>query len=220
VQLFDPANGTFSLIVGVTLLGLLPFAALLLTSYIKISVVLFILRNALGLQQAPGNMVLASIAMILSIYLAMPLAHEVYAEARTSGLALKSLDDWEELGRRTAVPVKKFLMARTNEADREFFVSATANVWAGSKVTLERDSLMALVPAFVMHELTAAFKIGFLVYIPFLAVDLIVANVLMALGMMMMSPVVVSVPFKLLLFVMIDGWNVLIRNLILSYSVV
>lgn len=211
-------NGMLPLLLFTTLLGLLPLAAMLLTAYIKISIVLLILRNAIGLQQTPGNLVLNSLALILSFYLSLPLVNDIYEAVRSSPVEMKTVEDIEATMRKVVVPVRDFLKSRVPAGEVEFFHAASRDIWANSKISLDQSSLALLMPAFVLHELTAGFKIGFLLYLPFLAIDLIVSNVLMAFGMMMLSPVVVSVPFKLLLFVMIDGWNLVVRNLILSYA--
>ena len=213
-------DSTFSLILFATILGLAPVALVLLTAFIKISVVFFIVRNAIGVQQTPANIILSGIAAVLAVYISAPVMSESYTALKDPSLEFRTIADYEEAFRRGSEPVQRFLMRNTTQVERAFFASATAKVW-GPQNALPADSqsLFILIPAFIMHELTAAFKIGFLIYIPFLAIDLIVANILMALGMITLSPVVIGVPFKLLLFVAIDGWNMLVRGLILSYAV-
>ncbi len=215
----DPLGGSaFSLLVISTMLGMLPFALLLMTAFMKISVVFFILRNAIGLQQTPSNLILSAIAAVLALYISAPVVQDVYAELRNPKLTYKTIADWELAGNAAIVPVKGFLEKQTSEAERKFFAVAAEQVWGKEKAQkLDDKSMFVLVPAFVMHELTSAFKIGFMLYLPFLAIDLIVANILMALGMMVMSPTVIAVPFKLFLFVAIDGWSLLVRGLITSY---
>jgi type III secretion protein R len=185
----------------------------------KISVVFFILRNAIGLQQTPSNLILSAVAVILALFISAPVMTDVYAELRNPKLTYKTVADWEQAANAAVVPVKAFLEKQTTPTDRQFFALAAEQVWGKERaVKLDDKSMFVLVPAFVMHELTAAFKIGFMLYLPFLAIDIIVANILMALGMMVMSPTVIAVPFKLFLFVAIDGWNLLIRGLITSYA--
>lgn len=216
----DLAGNTFGLIVFATVLGLVPLALLLLTAFVKISIVFFILRNAIGLQQTPANLVLSGFAAVLAIFISAPVMTDVYKELKDPAQRFKTIEDWERAFDRSSVPVKKFLLKHTTTVERTFFASAAVQVWGKEKApTLEDDSLFVLIPAFMMHEITAAFKIGFMLYLPFLAIDLVVSNVLMALGMMMMSPTIVAVPFKLLLFVSVDGWNHLVRGLVLSYAV-
>jgi type III secretion protein R len=212
-------GSAFSLLIFTTVLGLLPFALLLMTAFMKISVVFFILRNAIGLQQTPSNIILSAIAAVLALFISAPVVSDVYAELRNPKYVYKTIADWENAANAAAVPVKSFLEKNTSETDRKFFALAAEQVWGKERaVKLDDKSLFVLVPAFVMHELTSAFKIGFMLYLPFLAIDLIVANILMALGMMVMSPTVIAVPFKLFLFVAIDGWNLLVRGLITSYA--
>jgi type III secretion protein R len=212
-------GSAFSLLIFTTVLGLLPFALLLMTAFMKISVVFFILRNAIGLQQTPSNIILSAIAAVLALFISAPVVTDVYAELRNPRLTYRTIADWETAANAAATPVKAFLEKNTSETDRKFFAIAAEQVWGKERaVKLEEKSLFVLVPAFVMHELTSAFKIGFMLYLPFLAIDLIVANILMALGMMVMSPTVIAVPFKLFLFVAIDGWNLLVRGLITSYA--
>jgi len=213
-------NSTFSLVIFAVVVGLAPVGLVLLTAFVKISVVFFIVRNAIGLQQTPANIVLSGIAAVLAIYISAPVITDSYTALRDPTLQYRTIEDWEVAFQKGSEPVKQFLLRNTTELERTFFASATANVWGPDRaISADSDSLFILIPSFMMHELTAAFKIGFLIYIPFLAIDLIVANILMALGMMMMSPVVVGVPFKLLLFVAVDGWNLLVRGLIMSYAV-
>lgn len=217
----DLPSSTFSLIVAATLLGAVPVAMILLTAFIKISVVFYIVRNAIGLQQTPANIVLSGLAAVLAVYVSAPVLTDTYEELRAPELTYETIEDWERAFASGSEPVRIFLMRNTSETERAFFASATQEVWGGARAEpLDSESLFVLIPAFMISELTEAFKIGLLLYIPFLAIDLIVANILMALGMMMMSPVVVGVPFKLLLFVAVDGWSTLVRSLLLSYSVV
>jgi type III secretion protein R len=216
---FDASNSLFSLVIVTTVIGLIPFALLLLTAYVKINVVLFILRNALGLQQTPGNLIMSAMSAVLALYISAPVITDVYQELRAPQAKYKTVDDLERTFVAASKPVVTFLKRNTGLVEREFFSTATAQVWGPERqVKFDSESLFILIPAFMLHELTAAFKIGFIIYLPFLAIDLITANVLMALGMMVLSPTVIAVPFKLFLFVTIDGWNMLIRGLILSYA--
>jgi type III secretion protein R len=215
----DLSNNLFSLVILTTLIGFIPFAMLLLTAYVKINVVLFVLRNALGLQQTPGNLIMSAMSAVLAVYISAPVISDVYQELRQPSAKYRTIDDLEKTFAAASKPVVAFLEKNTGIIEREFFATATEQVWGKERARkFEPNSLFVLIPAFMMHELTAAFKIGFIIYLPFLAIDLITANVLMALGMVVLSPTVIAVPFKLFLFVAIDGWNMLIRGLILSYA--
>jgi len=217
-------NGATDPIVILLTLGMLslaPFMAIMVTSFSKIVIVLALTRNALGLQQIPPNLVVNGLALVLSIYIMAPLATQL-ADAAEQRMAssggnvraetlLKVLGDARE-------PLRQFLGKHAQPREREFFVRSAAKIWPPEQAQeLRSDDLMVLVPAFTVSELTAAFKIGFVIYLAFIVVDLVVANVLVALGMMMFSPTVVSVPLKLLLFVLLDGWAKLIHGLILTY---
>lgn len=200
-------------------LALAPFIAIMVTSFAKIVIVLSLIRNALGLQQIPPNLVLNGLALVLSIYIMAPLALQIVgaAQARiTSGpLEPKALFGIISDAR---APLQQFLGKHAQPREREFFVQSANKLWPEEQAkALRNDDLMVLVPAFTVSELTAAFKIGFIIYLAFVIVDLVVANVLVSLGMVMFSPTIVSVPLKLLLFVMLDGWAKLIHGLILTY---
>ncbi len=208
-----------SLIIVVMLLGFLPFVAVAVTAFAKISVVLLIVRNALGIQQTPPNMVIYGIALVLTVYIAAPLAAQLQTLMADPALNFETLDDWMLVFERGSEPVKDFLVRHARPDDRAFFVEATASVWGPELAQgVESDSLPVLVPAFLVSELTRAFEIGFLLYLPFLAIDLIVSAILMSLGMMMVSPVMIAIPFKLFLFVAVDGWSRLVQGLVLSYT--
>lgn len=213
-----PSN-TFSLLVFSTMMGMLPLLLLFTTAYVKISVVFFIVRNAIGLQQTPANLILSTFAAVLALFISAPVVKAAYTELRSPTQSYQTISDWENAFTRASEPVRKFLLKHTGEVERTYFASAAGELWEKENIAPPKsDSLVVLVPSFMMHELTAAFKIGFMLYLPFLAIDLITANILMALGMMMLSPTIVGVAFKLLLFLSIDGWNLLVRGLILSYA--
>jgi type III secretion protein R len=208
------------LIVSLGLLSLAPFIAVMVTSYAKLVVVLSLVRNALGLQQVPPNMVVNGLALVLSLYIMAPLANQFseVTEAQLSNGQMRATGMIQALSK-AREPLRTFLSKHANPREREFFVRSTEKLWPADDVAkLKADDLLILVPAFTVTELTAAFKIGFLIYLAFVVVDLVVANILVALGMMMFSPTIVSTPLKLMLFVMLDGWAKLIHNLILSYQ--
>ena len=218
----------FSIIVLFVGLSLLPFVAMIATSYLKIVVVMSLIRNALGIQSIPPNMVVNALAMILTFYIMAPMASESWnkiaesqrSEASTaeqsSTISLSSFDFGE-----AAEPFRKFLSDHTSQRERAFFVHTAENLWGkdGQPAVVDPESFCILLPSFCVSELTKAFQIGFLVYLPFIAIDIIVSNILLAMGMMMVSPVTISLPFKLLLFVMVNGWTLLIQGLIRGYII-
>ena len=213
------APSTVGLIIFLTALGLLPFFMVTMTAFLKISVVMFILRNATGLQQTPPTLVLYSIALILTVYVSLPLIDDVSNRLAANPLDYSSLDKLQSSANVVKDPVKAHLMRYAKPAEREFFLSATARIWPESyRANVKEDDFVILLPAFVSSELTRAFEIGFLLFLPFLIIDIIVSNILMAMGMMMVSPTVISLPLKLFMFVAVDGWSRLMHGLILSYG--
>ena len=213
------APSTVGMIIFLTALGLLPFFMVTMTAFLKISVVMFILRNATGLQQTPPTLVLYSIALILTVYVSLPLIDDVSNRLAANPLDYSSLDKLQSSANVVKEPVKAHLMRYAKPAEREFFLSATARIWPESfRANVKEDDFVILLPAFVSSELTRAFEIGFLLFLPFLIIDIIVSNILMAMGMMMVSPTVISLPLKLFMFVAVDGWSRLMHGLILSYG--
>ena len=209
-----------TLVALIVAFGVAPFVALMMTSYTKLVIVFGLLRTALGLQQTPPNMVLNGLAIILSIYIMAPIGMEVgdALRGRNFGAKGEGLGDIVAVLDAAKAPVKAFLQKHTQERDRKFFLKSAENVWPKERAaTLQPDDFMVLVPSFTLSELTRAFQIGFVIYLVFVVVDLIVATILLALGMSMISPTTISLPFKLLLFVMLDGWTRLIHGLVLSY---
>jgi len=213
------APSTVGLLIFVTLLGLLPFFIVTMTAFLKISVVMFILRNALGLQQTPPTLVMYSIALILTVYVSMPLVDDVFNRLSARPLDFSTLDKLTTSANAVKDPIKAHLIRFAKPGERQFFLSATARVWPpAARANVKDDDFIVLLPAFVSSELTRAFEIGFLLFLPFLIIDIIVSNILMAMGMMMVSPTLISLPLKLFLFVAIDGWSRLMHGLILSYA--
>lgn len=208
----------YSLLAILLALALAPFVALMVTSYVKLVVVFNLIRNALGVQQIPPNMVLNGLALILTLYIMNPVFEDVFNSIRKTDFTKASTDDAIEAVITAASPLKSFLLKHSTELDRTFFIKATKMLWGEQRAsTVKVDDFLILVPAFTVKELSSAFQIGFLIYLPFLVVDLVVSNVLLAMGMMMVSPMTISLPFKLLLFVVVDGWTRLIQGLVLSY---
>lgn len=213
---------SFSLIALFVGMSLLPFLAMVATSYLKIVVVISLVRNALGVQSIPPNMVVNAIALILSFYVMAPVVEKswnIYKEESAINKVEKKQYD-TQIAMKAAEPMREWLIKQTDEKSRAFFVSTAEQLWAkDGEETAEVDpeSFFILIPSFCVSELTKAFQIGFLVYLPFIAIDIIVSNILLAMGMMMVSPVTISLPFKLLLFVMVNGWTLLIQGLVRGY---
>lgn len=203
-------------------LSLAPFAALMVTSFAKIVIVLGLLRQALGLQQVPPNMVLNGIAIVLTVYVMAPVGMDAADAMKSRGVSaatIKSVSDVGVVFDAAAGPVRSFLLQHSDERDRRFFLRSAAKLWPAERAqALKEDDLLVLVPAFTVTELTEAFRIGFTLFLAFLIVDLVVANIVLALGMTMVSPTLISVPFKLLLFVVLDGWARLLQGLVTGYA--
>lgn len=209
----------FSLIFIFALLGLAPFILMVVSSFLKIVVVLSLIRNALGVQQIPPNTIINAMAIMLSVFIMTPIAEDTYAILKDKDLDYKQTENIMtgfELGKK---PVQDFLLKHSGKIERAFFIKTAKLIWPqGRADNLTEDSFMILIPAFTISELTSAFKIGFLLYLPFIVIDLVVSNILLAMGMMMVSPMTISLPFKLLLFVLINGWSRLIHGLVLTYQ--
>lgn len=215
----DASPNLLGIVIGLTTLGLAPFLIVSMTAFLKIAVVLFLIRNALGVQQTPPNLVLYGIAMVLTVYVTTPLMSDLYTRLTARPIDFNSVESIKTAATSIRQPVQAHLMRFTQPAERQFFLSATGRVWPETaRADVKDDDLVVLLPAFVSSELTRAFEIGFLLYLPFLVIDLVVSNVLMAMGMMMVSPTLISVPLKLFLFVGVDGWSRLMHGLILSYE--
>ncbi|MDR2435712.1 MAG: type III secretion system export apparatus subunit SctR [Puniceicoccales bacterium] len=211
---FDP----ISVITLLIALSLAPFAALLVSSFVKIVVVLTLVRNALGVQQVPPNMVLNGLAIMLSLYIMYPVVNDTGKIALDIEFKANSLEEVVAIVDKIKVPLQKFLSKHTNEVNRTFFLRSAQKLWPESlSAGVKEDDFMILLPAFTITELTSSFQIGFLLYLPFIAIDLIVSNILLALGMMMVSPMTISLPFKLMLFVLVNGWGKMIQGLVLTY---
>ncbi|MDR0728204.1 MAG: type III secretion system export apparatus subunit SctR [Puniceicoccales bacterium] len=200
-------------------LSLAPFILLLVSSFVKIAVVLSLIRNALGVQQVPPNMVLNGMAIMLTIYVMYPVVRETFSIVEGVNFKDSSLQEIAPVAQKAVVPLRKFLSKHTKESGSVFFMNMAKRMWPPeAQEGLSKEHLLILIPAFVVSELTAAFQIGFLLYLPFIAIDMIVSNILLAMGMMMVSPMTISLPFKMMLFVLIDGWTKLVEGLVKTYS--
>jgi type III secretion protein R len=189
------------------------------TAFTKIVVVLLIIRNALGVQQMPPNLLVNGLALVLTLYVMAPVARDTYAIATAPGTRLENVADWERLANDASQPLRGFLTRYADPQSARFFRESAQKIWPDRSVTYGEQDLAILIPAFLTSELTRAFQIGFLLYLPFLMIDFAVSAILIALGMQMMSPPQIATPLKLLLFVLVDGWTKLIEGLVLSYAV-
>lgn len=223
-------SGEFSnpivLVIVLGAMSLAPFVLMMLTSFVKISVVLSILRNALGTQQVPPNPIVTGLAFVLTIFIMSPVARQMYDAAGVqntpavfSEASVKSLFDASQRARE---PLRQFLSRHSHAQDRLLFMELAAQLGRSANAQpsapqVTREDFQVLIPSFVTSQLKEAFQIGFIVFVPFIVIDMVVANILLAMGMQMLSPVVISLPFKLLLFVLVDGWYMIVRGLVLSY---
>ena len=206
-----------SALVTVVLIALAPFFAVMVTSFTKIVVVLSLIRNALGLQQVPPNLVLNGLALILSLYVMYPTIQSMQAAAQVESVPTESEKIFETADR-AKEPLRTFLIEHSDPGEREFFLRTQQRVAKKTNTEAAKPTdFIVVIPAFIVKELTVAFQIGFLIFLPFLVIDLVISNILLALGMMMLSPVTISLPFKLLLFVLVDGWVKISHGLVLSY---
>lgn len=212
------------LLVAIVGLALAPFVAVMVTSYTKIVIVLSLLRNALGLQAVPPNVVINGLAIILSIYVMYPIGLQISdTVAKSQGSSTQASQPLDvrgilDLADKSKEPMRDFLIRHTSDGERAFFLKTAQRLLPESKrESLDGRDFIVVVPAFTVSELSQAFQIGFLIFLPFLIIDLIVSNILLAMGMMMLAPTTVSLPFKLLLFVLIDGWSRLVHGLVLTY---
>ncbi|WNG35191.1 EscR/YscR/HrcR family type III secretion system export apparatus protein [Archangium violaceum] len=220
------ASRPLVLMLALAALSLVPFVLMMVTSFVKISVVLSIVRSALGTQQIPPTQVITGLAIILTVYIMAPVGQAMYRASEVDILSRgPSLLSSESVGRlmeaasKSKEPLRDFLNKKITAKDRALFFNLAKKMRASEedrKDLTERD-FMIIVPAFVVSELKEAFQIGFLLFVPFIVIDMVVANILLALGMQMLSPTTISMPFKLLLFVVVDGWYLIAKGLVVGY---
>ena len=196
----------------ITVLSVAPSILIMMTSFVRIVVVLSLLRTAMGLQQSPPNSVIVSLALFLTLFVMTPALKDAYNQGivplTTNQITTEQAFD------RTTAPLKKFMAAHVREADLKLFMDMSHAKPAASP---DQIALTTLAPAFMLSELKRAFEIGFLIFVPFLIIDMAVASILMSMGMMMLPPVVISLPFKLIFFVLVDGWRLVAGSLVESY---
>ena len=205
---------TLELLALITVLTLIPSLVLMMTSFVRIIIVMSILRQALGTAQTPPNQVLVGLALFLTIFIMSPVLTQVYENGLLPYLS-RTLPFDQALANIEA-PIRAFMLAQTRENDIAMFLEIARQT---NVVSADQVPFSTLVPAFITSELKSAFTIGFLIYIPFVVIDLIVASVLMSMGMMMLSPMMISMPFKLMLFVLVDGWSLIMGSMAASFVI-
>lgn len=211
-QIVKDLNPTFQLLILMAILTVLPMGFLTMTSFLRFIIVFSILKTALGTQQVPPGMVLVGLSVILTMYTMSPVFSDMYQAGykpykETGSVALTLVEGVK--------PLKMFMMKQTRQKDVAFFIEAMDNK---PPETPDDINLFQVAPAYIISEMTTAFEIGFLIFIPFLVIDLIVANILLALGMFMLSPTIISLPFKLLIFIAVDGWGLIVHGLVNSFN--
>lgn len=206
-------DSALKIVLLMTVLSLAPALLILLTSFTRIVIVLGFLRQALGANQAPNNQVIIGLALFLTIVVMSPVLHEMNDDALQPFLA-EQIDQGEAFTR-VQVPLKQFMLSQVREKDVALFLDLTDTV---TPDTPEELPMLVVIPAFVLSELKTAFQMGFVLFIPFLIIDMVVASVLMSMGMMMLPPVLISLPFKILLFVLVDGWFLIVKSLVQAFQ--
>jgi len=205
---------TLQILAIMTALTFLPALLMMMTSFTRIIIVFSILRQALGLQQSPSNQILIGLALFLTLFIMQPVLDKVNQDALQPYIN-QQISAQDALAK-TAAPFHAFMLAQTRESDIALFVGIAKH----PPIALPEDTpFTILVPAFIISELKTAFQIGFIIFIPFLVIDIVVSSVLMAMGMMMLSPLIISLPFKIMLFVLVDGWAMIVGTLAASYGI-
>ncbi|MEH7234760.1 flagellar type III secretion system pore protein FliP [Bacillus sp. JJ1562] len=208
----ENVSTSVKLLLLLTVLSVGPGILILMTSFTRIIVVLSFVRTSLGTQQMPPNQVIVGLALFLTFFVMAPTFSEVNEQALTP--LFNEEINLEEAYTRAAIPFKEFMSVHTRQKDLELFLHYSG---ADRPETIQDIPLTALVPAFAISELKTAFQIGFMIFIPFLVIDMVVASILMSMGMMMLPPVMISLPFKILLFVLVDGWYLIVKSLLQTF---
>ncbi len=223
----QPISRPILMMLVLAAMSLIPFFVVMVTSFVKLAVVFSIIRSAIGTQQIPPNQVVTGLSFVLTIYIMIPVALDVQRETkplitRQTGQPFMSDASLDLLGKavdKGKEPLRGFLLKHAHPKDMELFYSLARNMRRPEdRESLAKQDFSVLVPAFVTSELKEAFQIGFVIFLPFVVIDMVVANVLLAMGMFMLSPMMISLPFKLLLFVLVDGWYLVAKGLILGYQ--
>ena len=199
-------------------LSLMPMLLVVCTAFLKIVIVLMITRNAIGVQQVPPSMAINGIALAATLFIMAPVGYEIAENLKASPLDMTNVQTFLSTGNEAINPLRAFMLRNVDPDVLTHLLENTARLWPAKMAQeVQREDLILLIPAFVLSQLQAGFEIGFLIYIPFIVIDLIVSNLLLALGMQMVSPMTISLPLKLLLFVMVSGWSRLLDSLFFSY---
>ncbi len=211
----EPESYVFSiqLLLILTVLTLAPSILIMMTSFTRILIVLGFIRSALGLQQTPPNQVVVGLSLFLTFFIMMPVATEINDDAIKPYLAKEISQD--KAIEEALSPIREFMFRQTRDKDMALFISMNEK---SNVSNLNEIPTHIIIPAFIISELKTAFQIGFIIYIPFLVIDMIVASTLMAMGMMMLPPVIISLPFKILMFILVDGWNLIIKSLVIGFK--
>ena len=206
------------LVVFLGALSLMPMLLVVCTAFLKIVIVLMITRNAIGVQQVPPSMAINGIALAATLFIMAPVGYEIAENLKASPLDMTNVQTFLSTGNEAINPLRAFMLRNVDPDVLTHLLENTARLWPAKMAQeVQREDLILLIPAFVLSQLQAGFEIGFLIYIPFIVIDLIVSNLLLALGMQMVSPMTISLPLKLLLFVLVSGWSRLLDSLFLSY---
>lgn len=212
-QLLGSRSESIHILLLLTVLALVPSILIMLTGFTRIIIVLSLVRNGLGLQQMPPNQVLIGLALFLTLFVMQPVINDIKVNAYEPYINEEITE--EEAIEKGMEPIRDFMLRQTYKSDLEFFISASENP---DDITLENVPNTTLIPAFITSEIKRGFEIGFFIYIPFIVIDMVVASVLMSMGMMMLPPAIISLPFKLLLFVLVDGWTLTVKTLLTSFG--
>ena len=207
---------TIEILVLLTVVTLLPSILIMMTSFTRIIIVLSFLKNALGLQQTPPNQVLVGIAIFLTLFIMNPVIQDINVNAYQPYKNEEITQ--EEFYKRSSEPLKEFMLKQTGKSELKMYMDMSNDDKIKNADDIKKLPLTVIIPAFITSELKRAFMMGFLLFIPFLIIDMIVSSILMSMGMMMLPPVMISLPFKLLMFVIVDGWSLLFKTLITSFN--
>lgn len=222
----QPISKPVLVIFLILVLSLAPFILMMTTSFVKIAVVLSLVRQALGTQQIPPNPVVTGLALILTVYVMIPVGQSIYQETQSviqtqsnqDLFSMASVDTLKQAFDKGKEPVRGFLVKHVHDKERKLFYSMGQRLKRNNNIKeINSDDFIVLIPAFIISELSDAFRIGFIIFLPFLVIDMVVSNILLSMGMFQLSPITVSLPFKLLLFVLVDGWYLITSGLVRGY---
>lgn len=211
-DVFKDINPVIQMLLVMSLFSILPFAFACMTSFLRFIIVFSMLKTAMGTQSVPPSIVIIGLSMILTFYTMGPVFQQCYEQGQVPYNQTKNLALAIEKGSK---PLKEFMLKQTRETDLAFFIELSGNDRPESP---EELTIWQVAPAYIISELKTAFEIGFIVFVPFIVLDLVVANILLALGMFMLSPTIISLPFKLLVFIAVDGWALIVQGLVQSYN--